>query len=166
MHIKTYPPLTVLYSSHQTTMQQLHQFGPVMAELYAEAGRKSYINGPLHWIYNGMDGLPGTLFTLEIALPVRKAFPSAAFQTKELDFFKAITFPCEGPWEQLPGSHAQIMQCLAQHQIPVTHECREVFLNIDFEQPGNNVTEIQIGVEKESRPTRSTSKKYLLPMYI
>jgi effector-binding domain-containing protein len=164
MHIKTYPPLTVLCSTHETTIQELHQFGPVMAELYAEAGRKSFINGPLHWIYHNMDGRPDSLFTLEIAIPVRKAFKSAKFQIKELDFFKAITFPHEGPWEQLPGSHAQIMERLTEHHIPVTQECREVFLNINFEQPEKNITEIQIGVLVEKTKNRLNVKKHLLPV--
>lgn len=165
MHIKTYPPLTVLCSTHQTTMSQLDQFGPVMAELYAEAGRKSFINGPLHWIYYGMDGDPETVFTLEIALPVRKAFHSPKFRIRELDLFKAITFPHEGLWEQLPGSRAQIMERLAEHHIPVTNECREVFLNINFAEPEKNITEIQIGVSPKPQP-RSHAKKRLVPVYI
>lgn len=166
MHIRTYPPLTVLSSIHQTTIAQVHEFGPVMAELYAEAGRKSFINGPLHWIYYGMDGNPDTVFTLEIAVPVRKAFQSSGFRVKELDFFKAITFPHEGPWEQLPGSHAQIMERLAEHDIPVTNECREVFLNINFEEPEKNVTEIQIGVSPGKTQNLQGAKKRLLPVYM
>jgi len=166
MHIKTYPPLRVLSSIHQTTIAQIQEFGPVMAELYAEAGRKSFINGPLHWIYYGMDGDPETMFTLEIAIPIRKAFQSSRFKVKELDFFKAITFPHEGPWEQLPGSHAQIMERLAEHHIPVTNECREVFLNINFEQPEKNMTEIQIGVSPGKTQNRPDAKKRLVPVYI
>jgi effector-binding domain-containing protein len=137
-----------------------------MAELYAEAGRKSFINGPLHRIYHGMDGQPDTLFTLEIAIPVRKAFHSSKFNIKELDFFKAITFPHEGPWEQLPGSHAQIMERLAEHHIPVTNECREVFLNINFNEPEKNITEIQIGVSAKKTNSRSNRTKQLVPVYI
>lgn len=166
MHIKTYPPLTVLCSTHQTTIQKLHQFGEVMAELYAEAGRKSFINGPLHWIYHNMDGNPDSLFTLEIAVPIRKAFKSSKFEIKELDFFKAITFPHEGPWEQLPGSHVQIMERLAEHHIPVTNECREVFLNINFMQPEKNITEIQIGVTPEISKNKKQAKQNALPVYI
>jgi len=132
-----------------------------MAELYAEAGRKGFINGPLHQIYYGMDGQPDTLFKLEIAIPVRKAFNSSKFKIKELDFFKAITFPHEGPWEQLPGSHAQIMERLAEHHIPVTNECREVFLNINFIEPEKNITEIQIGVEGEKTKIQLSRKKQL-----
>jgi effector-binding domain-containing protein len=164
MHIKTYPPLTVLCSTHQTTMQQLHQFGEVMAELYAEAGRKGFINGPLHWIYHNMNGNPDALFTLEIALPVRKPFKTSKFEIKELDLFKAITFPHEGPWEQLPGSHVQIMERLAEYHIPVTNECREVFLNINFMQPEKNITEIQIGVTPEIVKSKA-AKIQAVPIY-
>lgn len=166
MHIKTYPPLMVLSSIHQTTISQLQQFGPVMAELYAVAGRKSFINGPLHWIYYGMDGNPDKEFTLEIAIPIRRAIQSTKFKVKELDFFKAITFPHEGLWEHLPGSHAQIMTRLAEHDIPVTNECREVFLNIDFSQPEKNMTEIQIGVSPGKAQHRQVNKKRLVPVYI
>jgi effector-binding domain-containing protein len=165
MHIKTYPPLTVLSSIHQTSISELQQFGPVMAELYAEAGRKSFINGPLHWIYYGMDGKSDTIFTLEIALPVRKAFHTEKFRIRELGFFKAITFPHEGPWEQLPGSHAQIMERLGEHHIPVTNECREVFLNINFAAPEKNMTEIQIGVSFENA-SFNEPKKRLVPVYM
>jgi hypothetical protein len=165
MNIQTYPPLTVLCSTHQTTMNQLDQFGPVVAELYAEAGRKSFINGPLHWIYKGMDGNPETVFTLDIAIPVRKAFQSAAFEIKELDMFKAITFPLEGKWEHLCDSHVQIMQTLAHNRIPVTNECREVFLNINFQQPEKNITEIQIGIDAPVITKSNATKQRLLPFY-
>lgn len=165
MHIRTYPSLTVLSSIHKTTIAQLHEYGPVMAELYAEAGRKSIINGPLHRIYYGMDGDRDTEFTLEIAIPIKKPFAGNTFQVKELAFFKAITFPHEGAWEHLPGSHAMIMEQLGWYQIPVTNECREVFLNIDFLQPEKNITEIQIGVSFEKMDT-PIQKRRLLPIYI
>lgn len=166
MHIKIFPPVTVLYSSHLTTKRQLGRFGPVVAELYAEAGRKGYINGPLHWIYYDTGEQPGNLFTLEIAIPVRKTFPSKKFAVKQLDLFKAITFPHEGHWEQSPGSHTQIMQRLKENNIPVSHECREVFLNIDFERPRNNVTEIQIGLQAVISKPAGYEKQRLLPVYL
>jgi effector-binding domain-containing protein len=165
MNIQTYPPLTVLYSTHQTTLQQLHTFNSVMAELYAEAGRKGTIDGPLYRIYHNMDGRPDALFTLEIAIPVRKAFRSNKFKLKQLDLFKAATFSHQGLWDQLPGSHTQIMEKLTENNIPVTNECREVFLNIDVNEPLKNVTEIQIGVALEKTPKPVTPKRYLIPVY-
>ncbi|WP_205508497.1 GyrI-like domain-containing protein [Longitalea arenae] len=166
MHIKTFPPLRVLSSIHKTTIAELHRFGPVMAELYAVAGRKSFINGPLHWIYYGMDGNPDTEFTLEIAIPIRKVIQSTKFEVRELGFFKAITFPHEGPWELLPGSHAQIMERLGEHNIPISNECREVFRNINFAEPEKNMTEIQIGVLPGKTANKPAQKKRLVPVYI
>ncbi|HEY1200663.1 MAG TPA: hypothetical protein VGE79_06770, partial [Niastella sp.] len=64
------------------------------------------------------------------------------------------------------GSHAQIMERLAEHNIPVTNECREVFLNIDFSHPEKNMTEIQIGVSPGKAQNRTTPKKRLVPVYI
>lgn len=124
------------------------------------------INGPLYRIYRGMDGRPDTLFTLEIAIPVRRAFRSQQFNIKELDPFRAITFPHEGPWEQLPGSHALIMEQLSRHHIPITNEYREVFLNIDVNEPANHITEIQIGVAMEKALKPLPSKKLVLPVYM
>lgn len=165
MNIQTYSPLTVLYSTHQTTLQQLPTFNTVMADLYAEAGRKGIIAGPLYRIYHDMNGRPDALFTLELAIPVKKSFRSNKFKLKQLDFFKAVTFPHKGLWEQLPGSHALLMERLAEHRIPVTNECREVFLNIDLNEPMRNVTEIQIGVALEKTPKPVPPKRYLIPVY-
>ena len=70
MHIKTHPPITVLSSSHRTTLRELDQFGPVMKEMYEEIiQQKTLVGGPLYWIYHGLDGKPDTTFTLEIVIP-------------------------------------------------------------------------------------------------
>jgi hypothetical protein len=57
------------------------------------------------------------------------------------------------------------MERLAEHNVPVTNECREVFLNIDFSHPEKNMTEIQIGVSPGKTQTRP-AKKRLVPVYI
>lgn len=160
MHINTFPPITVLYSTHHARLDQLHEFGPVMAELYAEAGRKGMINGPLHWIYYDLDVQTDGLVKLEIALPIRKPIKSR-FKVKKLDLFKAISFPFEGPWE-----HLKIMQRLEENNIPLSHECRELFLNIDLERPENNITEIQIGLEAIIPQNTIYENKRLLPVHI
>jgi hypothetical protein len=58
------------------------------------------------------------------------------------------------------------MTRLAEHDIPVTNECREVFLNIDFSQPEKNMTEIQIGVSPGKAQHRQINKTRLVPVYI
>ena len=147
MTTKTHPPLTVLYSTHQTTLQQLGPFvGTVMKELYIEAAQNSTVTGPIYWIYHGADGKPDTVFTLEIALPIQGVFQSSKFFVKELHAFKAVSHIHEGSWDQLYATYAQIMQHIEANKIPLKDECRELYINIDFQKPENNITEVQVGI--------------------
>jgi effector-binding domain-containing protein len=147
MKIKTHPPLTVLYSTHRTTIQQLNQFvGTVMKDLYTEAANSTLVSGPVYWIYHGMDGKPDTEFTLEIALPIQGKFESSKFSIKDLPAFKTVTHVHEGAWEQLHATYGQMMQHIEANKIPMKDECRELYLNIDFQKPENNITEVQVGI--------------------
>lgn len=145
MDVKTLPGVTVLYSSHQTTLKELNQFGNVMKELFAEAATKSIVSGPLYWIYHGVDGKPDTVFTLDIAVPIQGAVASSKFSVKQLLPFKAITHRHEGAWDNIPKSFDSIMQFVDSKKIPLRDEYREMYLNIDFQHPENNITEMQMG---------------------
>ncbi len=148
MHVKTHPPVTVLYSRHQTTIPQLSQFvGVVVKDLYAEAVQhNALISGAPIWIYHGADGKPDTVFTLDIAIPIQGHVESSRFAVKELPAFKALTTTHEGAWHTLTRTYQDIMQHIDSHKIPMIEECREVYLNIDFQQPEHNVTQVQMGV--------------------
>lgn len=147
MTIKTHPPLTVLFSTHQTTMPQLEQLvGTVMKDLYSEAAQNTMVSGPVYWIYHGMDGKPDTVFTLEISVPIQGKFESSKFSIKELPAFKTVTHVHEGSWEQLHSTYGQIMKHIESNKIPIIDECRELYLNIDFQKPENNITEVQVGI--------------------
>lgn len=148
MQIKTHPPVTVLYSRHQTTITQLEQFvGTVMKDLCAEViQHDALISGPVYWVYHGMDGKPDTVFTLEIAIPIQGIFQPSRFAIKELPAFKALAYTHHGAWEQLPAAYGQIFQQIDARKIPINEECREMYINIDFQQPANNITEVQVGV--------------------
>lgn len=145
MDIKTLPAVTVLYSSHRTTLNELNQFAGVMKELFAEAATKSVVSGPLYWIYHGADGKPGTVFTLDIAVPIQGDIESSKFSVKHLLPFKAITHRHEGSWNAIPKSFESIMQFVDTKKIPLKDEYREMYLNIDFQHPENNITEMQMG---------------------
>ena len=148
MHVKTHPPVTVLYSTHQTTIQHLSEFvGIVLKDLCAEAVQQNaLISGAPYWIYHGMDGKPDTVFTLEIAIPVQGSIKSNRFAIKQLPAYKAVTYTHEGSWTSMAQAYGQIIHYIDANKIPMTEECREVYLNIDFQQPENNVTQIQVGV--------------------
>lgn len=147
MTIKTHPPLTVLYSTHRTTIKQLGEFvGTVMKDLYTEAAKNTIVSGPVYWIYHGMDGTPDTVFTLEIALPVQGVFQSSKFLIKDLQAFKSVSHVHEGAWEQLYATYAQMMKHIEANKIPLKDESRELYINIDFQKPENNITEVQVGI--------------------
>lgn len=148
MQVKTYPPVTVLYSQHRTTIRQLGDLvGTVVKDLCAEAVQhNALISGAPIWIYHGMDGRPDTVFTLEIAIPIQGLFSSSRFAIKQLPAFKALTHTHEGEWTRLPEAYGAIMQHIDNHKIPINEECREVYLNIDFQTPQYNITQVQMGV--------------------
>ena len=147
MQIKTHPPITVLYSTHRTTIKDLPQFiGTVMKDLYSEAASHTTVSGPVYWMYHGMDGNPDTIFTLEIALPIQGEYPASRFAIKQLPAFKAISHIHEGNWGQLHATYAEMMQHLEANKLPLKDECREIYINIDFQKPENNITEVQVGI--------------------
>ncbi|WP_127128257.1 GyrI-like domain-containing protein [Pseudoflavitalea rhizosphaerae] len=148
MEIKTHPPVTVLYSSHQTTLNTLHQYvGTVLQDLLAEAAnQKALISGPVYWVYHGSDGKPDTEFTLEIALPVQGMSNSGKFGLKQLPAFKALVHEHVGAWEDLPSVYGQLLKFIDDRKIAINDECREIYVNIDFQDPRNNITTVQMGV--------------------
>lgn len=148
MEIKTHPPVTVLYSTHRTTLNTLGQYvGTVLKDLLAEAAdQKALISGPVYWVYRGADGKPDTEFTLEIALPVQGISASGKFGVKQLPAFKALVQEHVGAWDQLPVVYNQLLQYIDDRKIAINDECREIYVNIDFQNPANNITTVQLGV--------------------
>lgn len=145
MQVRMHPAVTVLYSTHQTTLKDLHALTNVAKELYTEAVNHSFVSGPVYWIYHGADGNPDTVFTLDIAVPIQGFFNSKKFSIKELAPFKAVVHRHEGSWELLGSSYGQIMHFVESNRIPIRDEFREIYLNVDFERPENNITEVQVG---------------------
>lgn len=148
MKTVTQPAMTVLYSSHQTTIMQLSHFvGTIAKQLYAEATRLGLlVSGPQYWMYHGMDGNPETVFTLEIALPVQGETSGSSFPVKELLPFHSLVHTHAGAWEKMPESYQQLMAYIGENKIVLSGEYREVYLNVDFTHPENNRVEIQAGI--------------------
>ncbi|MBG9375259.1 GyrI-like domain-containing protein [Panacibacter sp. DH6] len=148
MQVKTFPPMKVMFFTTKTTLEELEQYVYQVAEkLYADICRLQLIPaGPQFWTYIGMDGNPATTFTLEIAVPVsKKPRLQPVFQFKEVPAFTCATAVHYGSWDELGKTYAAIMPSLLQQQ-QLTGFTREIYLNIDFDNPANNITEIQIGI--------------------
>jgi effector-binding domain-containing protein len=149
MQIKTHPSMNVLYSSHQTSINKLHEHvGTVARDLYAEAARQHLlVTGPVYWSYYGMDGKPDTIFTLEIAIPVSGiADTENGFLFKEFPSFKCLYTLHPGAWNQLPQTYETLIKDVQQKGLQMNGVFREIYYNIDFSRDENNLTEVQVGI--------------------
>jgi len=150
MLIKEIKPVSVLYFTQKTTLNGLGQYVRTVArQLYREACRADLeVTGPIYWLYYGMDGQPDTEFTLEIALPVTEPNAYAGeFSTKALPSFRCVSGLHTQAWEEMPETYGQLISELTAHGCTMNGICREVYVQMDFKTPGNNVTEVQIGIE-------------------
>ncbi|MDI3322613.1 GyrI-like domain-containing protein [Pinibacter soli] len=152
MQVKTMPPMTVLYYTTRTTFAGLEDIiGKVPQELQNEANRlQLFISGPQYWFYFGADGKPDTEFTLEVALPIKgDVNQSSAYQFKHLSPFKCVAATHEGGWDQLHLTYGKIIPWLFSQGMQMANdlECREMYVNVDFEEQENNLTEVLVGIK-------------------
>lgn len=141
--------MTVLYSSRQTTLKQLPSFaGTVIRDLYRYvADLDLLVCGPQYWFYYGVDGREDTRFTLEVALPVQGKIPTAVLPFfKQIPAFRCLSSRYEGPWEGIAEEYRRMLQHIKDNQLNMNGIYAESFLHIDFDEPANQITEIQIGL--------------------
>lgn len=149
MEIKTTPPVKVIFFTTRTSLEELESFIVKVAEsLYAEVTKQGLIpTGPQYWTYHGMDGKPDTVFTLEICVPVNAAPKTeSVFQYKELPAFKCVSLLHNGSWDNLGKVYSSAMANIFAKQKQPSGFSREMYINIDLENPANNITEVQIGI--------------------
>jgi effector-binding domain-containing protein len=150
MQIKTLNTFSALCFSVQTNIEGLNRYVRIKArELYKEAVASNLeITGPVYWIYTGMDGRPETIFKLEIVIPVSKPQNySGSFSIVEVAPIKCLYTTHLGSWEKLPETYGLLFGEFGQKGYVPTGICREMYINMDFDIPENNVTEVQIGIQ-------------------
>lgn len=150
MDIKTLPTINLFCFSTEATLADLGKYVRVKAsEIYAQAQKNNLeITGPIYWIYYGMDGNPNTKFKLDIGVPIQEAKPcSDGFCCKTLDRMEFATYWHEGSWNLFPHAYQQLIGEILKSGRTMNGITREVYINIDFENPENNITEIQLGVK-------------------
>ena len=134
----------------KTTLQDLLQYVRVVAQrLYKDAIKHDLeVTGPVYWIYEGADGQLDTIFTLTIALPVSKTekITEGDFKLKTLDSFRCLSHTHEGAWENLGQTYGQLFSEIQVKELAISGQNREIYLNMDFDNPTGNITEVQIGL--------------------
>lgn len=151
MQIKEIKPMNVLCFTEETNLVEMTKYIRVKAnELYRSAIENHLeITGPVYWIYHGMDGQPETRFMLEICIPVFNSVSySGAFGLKSLPAFKCASDSHSGSWTGMPQTYQVLIGDLLSKGHSMTGVTREAYINMDFKNDENNITEIQIGINE------------------
>ncbi|MCF0072589.1 GyrI-like domain-containing protein [Dyadobacter sp. CY261] len=152
MQTKTIQPIHVLCFETKTSFKELFQYVRVEArKLYQDAIRNDLeITGPVYWVYNGADGNAETIFTLTIALPITPPSHTinSHYRLKQLDVFECVTEQLYGNWDGLINTYGSLFGEIMSRKLVPSGQNREIYLNMDFDNPDRNITEVQIGILK------------------
>jgi effector-binding domain-containing protein len=146
--VKDVAPFTSLSFTTQTTLQQLNQYNYIPEKLCNEASRLGLIPaGPIQYIYTDVNGDPTNVFQLTIALPVEqvKGEPDG-FSFTTFREFHCLSYNHVGSWSEFPELYDNLFAKFHQDGYQGGSLVREVYTIVDFENPENCVTEIQIGL--------------------
>ena len=154
MQIKEIKPINFLFFRTKTRLSELGRYiGIVARELYRDATLNDLeISGPVYWNYIGFTGDVSKEFTLEIGLPIAE-IPSqyeGKFRVKREDTFYCVSLFHEGSWFDLPASYENLMNFIEDRQLKSIGLNREIYINMDFNNPSANITEVQIGISADS----------------
>lgn len=148
MDIKTTQPVHVMYKELTTNLKSIRNNTAAAAgNLYAEAEKLGLkVSGPQQWVYYGASGDPDREFKLQICLPVEGEASSADFQFQTLPELKHVHTNHLGAWDDFGDTYNKVFAEVHSSQLQPNNEVREVYLNVDMDNPDANVTEIQVGV--------------------
>lgn len=152
MQTKTIQPIHVLCFETRTSLKEILQYVRVEARrLYRDAIRNDLeVTGPVYWIYQGADGQADTVFTLTIALPITPPTHTinSPYQLKQLEAFECVSEDLYGNWDGLVNTYGSLFGEIMSRKLVPSGQNREIYLNMDFENPERNITEVQIGIVK------------------
>lgn len=151
IELKKIHPMQVLCFETKTTLSEIGEYVRVVAhKMYQTAVRNDLeITGPVYWVYEGMDGNPETIFSLTIALPIsfrEKHLENSDFKLKSLRAFQCVSAQHLGDWNKLGETYGSLIPTIVSGGQNMSGENREIYLNMDFQNPQANITEIQIGI--------------------
>ncbi len=149
MERKTILTTNVLaYSLNTNLLSMKTDVGKIPGEIMTKAADLGLeVAGPQIWQYTNCDGNPGTTFKLDICLPVKEAKGDAGkFRFDVLPEVNCFSEIHKGSWSKLGDTYHRMFGEISRGGIIPTGVSREVYQLCDFENEGNNVTEVQIAV--------------------
>ncbi len=145
------PAMTVLSKVVRTTLEDLikniENFPKEIVQEAVNAGL--HPSGPQYWIYKWETCVTLEEFELKICLPVAtfgNSFTSDKFKLEKLEEYVHVKKTHLGGWDQLKESYEELVEEMKTGIVEPGKTCRELYINCDFENPSNNITEIQFQV--------------------
>ncbi len=148
MEIKNIASQVVLKHSVQTTLNGLMAVTGIVPEQLMQKARELdlTVTAPQVWQYTGSDGQPETQFLLEICLPVIEAKGDPTpLEFAVLPPSTVISRMHHGAWNRMGETYQKIIGEIQQKGLVMNGISREIYLNCDFENQDNCLTEIQVG---------------------
>jgi effector-binding domain-containing protein len=151
MQITEILPANFLYHREETKITDLEKFLPYGQELFAESVRHQFpITGPVHWHYYNFNGEPANSFFLDVCLPIGMipAEYDGKFHIKRTEAFVSLYEIHFGSWSTIPQTYQTMSAFISEKGLKPTGNNREVYINVDFNNPEANQTIIQIGIQR------------------
>lgn len=146
---KEVQPFTGLCFTTRTTLLTMSQHAPGVAQsLRREADRLNLeVAGPIQWIYTGVNGNETNEFQLEIVLPIRQPGGQPnEFSYRVFPSFRCASYTHTGPWSNFGELYDALFAQLYRGGYQNNGQVREIYAVVDFEDPANCVTEIQLSI--------------------
>lgn len=104
--------------------------------------------GPQVWCYNGCDGTdPDKEFDLLITVPVEKQGEDSGICTFiTLPEFTCVEHRHNGAWSEFASVYEKLVGEVMKSGKQIIGSSREIYVNCDFENPANCITDIQLEV--------------------
>jgi len=150
--IKDDPAAIFLGIRHRTTIPQIAKIaGSGMWPLEQEVERiGAQMAGPSTFLYYGADGNPNTEFDLLLTVPIasKPEKVGEGFEIVAAPSFHCISVEYVGSMPNIHSGYGVLMEAIGSQGLRPTGESREIYKKwVDYDS-NQNVTELQIGIEK------------------
>ena len=149
MFLKTVPPTTFLCSTHELRVPEITTAAAVAVPGVIQAMRDSEMQatGVMQFLYDGCDGDPEKVFTLDIAIPVdEKKDVAAPYVVREVPEFRCAAIEYRGGMSRIGEGYMELAKQMREAGLEPNDLAREVYTYfMDAESP-ENITELQMGI--------------------
>lgn len=151
VRVLTLKPVTILHTSLETTLQDLHgEIKKILPDLI-KAAREAKLppDSPIVMVYHGVNGDPQTKFSLDVGVVVPKGTPAAGdYKVKDLPEYPCVSVLYSGPVQKMGQAYGKLVPAIGDAGKKPTDESRQMFLYWEGDDSPNNVTQVTMGIEK------------------